>query len=59
MQVFMVCFSYISVSSLAGGWIEHILPPARLLTEMHGTRILTNCMYKWSYWWWTHDVRNM
>jgi len=18
-----------------------------------------NCMYKWSSWWWTHDVRNM
>jgi len=17
-----------------------------------------NCMYKWSSWWWTHDVRN-
>jgi len=26
---------------------------------MHEKRTIKYCMYKWSSWWWTHDVRNM
>jgi len=24
-----------------------------------GRMCIKNCMYKWSTWWWTHDIRNM
>jgi len=26
---------------------------------MHEKHTIKNCMYKWSSWWWTHDVRNV
>jgi len=49
MQLFMVSFSCIYVSSLA-----------RLTyTSVHEKRTTNNCMYKRSSWWWTHDVQNM
>jgi hypothetical protein len=45
----MVCFSVIYVNSLSGEMIEHIFPPARLLTEMHEKHTIkkiacTNCL---------------
>jgi len=26
---------------------------------MNEKHTIKNCMYKWSSWWWTHDVQNM
>jgi len=28
------------------------------LHKMHEKHTIQNCMYKWSSWWWTHDVWN-
>jgi len=43
--------------------IEHILHLLHLLDCLHKCMKnipQQNCMYKWpSWWWWTHDVRNM
>jgi len=35
MQPYMVCFSCIYASSIAGEVIEHIFPLVKLLTKMH------------------------
>jgi hypothetical protein len=59
MRFCMVCFACIYVSSLAGGIMfsntEHLLQPARLLTQMHEIlpfkNVCTNCVRHGEHMW--------